>query len=144
MVADPCTCHHSQNFALLPQKSHRFQARQIRHGCLLHPTALDRSSQKQANPMPYAGCSMDLIKCFNTIRRKIGWQPCPGVPRIYIEKWKHSLKNLSRTWCFGPSVTPQFEVNSGLCEGDPMSVTGMISIGLLWIRPFEPQTPLVM
>ena len=39
-----------------------------------------------------------------------------------------------RTWCLGSSVTEPFAVNNGLCEGDPLSVVGVISIGFLWVQ----------
>ena len=106
-------------------------------------SAMDASYKQQRliersreSDIAYAGCSMDLVKCFNTIRRKIPIAALRklGVPPPYLDKWGGSLQHLQRTWCLGETVSLPFSVNNGLCEGDPFSVVGMISLGFLWIQ----------
>ena len=92
--------------------------------------------QARERDEPYAGCSMDLVKCFNTIRRPVPMAALRqmGVPQHFLIKWETSLDSLTRTWCIGDTVSEPFAVNNGLCEGGPLSVVGMISIGLLWTQ----------
>ena len=81
------------------------------------------------------GCCMDLLKCFNTIRRRVPLAVLRklGLAEIHLEQWQSSMSRLKRTWCLPSYTSDPIEVNNGMCEGDPFSVVGMLSLGFLWV-----------
>ena len=85
---------------------------------------------------PMGGCCMDLLKCFNTIRRAIPLAILQrlGLAEEHSHQWSLSMQRLSRSWCLGSYTSSPIEVNNGMCEGDPFSVVGMLSLGLLWVQ----------
>ena len=91
-----------------------------------------------------SGCCMDLIKCFNTIRRRIPLAILAtlGVPLEALQTWALSMEHLQRTWVLGSAVSAPLDVNNGLCEGDSFSVVGMLSLGYAWVLTLREQDPL--
>ena len=92
---------------------------------------------------PTSGCNMDLIKCFNTIRRKIPLKVLThlGIPDGPLRQWELSMRHLQRTWCLQEFVSPPVGVNNGVCEGDPFSVAAMLSLGHLWVQNVKHSAP---
>ena len=82
-----------------------------------------------------SGCCMDLIKCFNTIRRRIPLAILAvlGAPADALQTWALSMEHLTRTWILGSTMSEPIPVNNGLCEGDSFSVVGMLCLGYAWI-----------
>ena len=91
-----------------------------------------------------SGCCMDLIKCFNTIRRRIPLAILAtlGVPLEALQTWALSMEHLQRTWVLGSAISEPMSVNNGLCEGDSFSVVGMLSLGYAWVLTLRAQDSL--
>lgn len=77
-----------------------------------------------------SGCSLDLIKCFDTIRRIVPKQILAkiGLQDALLEQWSLSQDKLQRTWVLGSSTNLPTSTNNGCPEGDPFSVACMIVI----------------
>ena len=90
-----------------------------------------------------SGCSIDLIKCFNTIKRDVPLQILShlGVPRTHLTQWEGSMQSLHRCWCLGDFISPTTETSSGCAEGDPMSVVAMLAISYGWITAINEVAP---
>ena len=90
-----------------------------------------------------SGCSIDLIKCFNTIKRTIPLAILSrlGVPEVHLHQWEASMKSLHRCWCLAEYMSPTIEATSGCAEGDPMSVVAMLAISYNWIVAVNEVSP---
>eukprot|EP00438_Fugacium_kawagutii_P017647 Skav235521 [mRNA] locus=scaffold625:1005043:1008354:+ [translate_table: standard] len=80
------------------------------------------------------GYSLDITKCFNAIGRRPTYELFlkGGMCRDHADFWFHSLGNMSRTAIILSSYSETYEASTGLPEGDPASVLGMILIGYNW------------
>ena len=81
-----------------------------------------------------SGFSLDLRKCFNLVPRT----PLRallrrlGLPLQVIDQWLNSLKDLKRRWSITGTISPAYACTTGMPEGDPMSVIGMLAVSELW------------
>ena len=83
-----------------------------------------------------AGCSIDPLKCFNTIfpsavRAALLWV---GVPEVLVETWHwfFTLQHLGRIWKLGSECIPVLPANHGCPEGDSYSVLAFLSLANVW------------
>lgn len=89
-----------------------------------------------------SGFALDLKRCFNTISRQSSAMIMRGVgiPEYVIQVWLQSLNHLTRTWTVQGLSSSPCSTNNGLPEGDPMSVTAMLTIAYAWIHHVQRQT----
>ncbi|CAL1159213.1 unnamed protein product [Cladocopium goreaui] len=82
-----------------------------------------------------AGATLDLVKCFNLIRRKFASRALRaiGCPDQIVLKWEETTKGLNRYWEIQGEVSDKITSTTGCAEGDPISVVVMIAIAALWI-----------
>eukprot|EP00438_Fugacium_kawagutii_P019463 Skav230466 [mRNA] locus=scaffold186:317909:336027:+ [translate_table: standard] len=91
-----------------------------------------------------SGISIDLHKCFNTIKRSVAFSifTAIGGPPDIANRWQGALKSMTRTWSVHMCASPLRPTNCGLPEGDALSVLGMICVALGWIKWIEAATAL--
>eukprot|EP00438_Fugacium_kawagutii_P022469 Skav232355 [mRNA] locus=scaffold2646:490520:494785:+ [translate_table: standard] len=86
-----------------------------------------------------SGISIDLHKCFNTIKRPVvlALFKTLGGPADICRRWQGALQHMSRTWSVQMCASDTKPTNCGLPEGDALSVLGMICVAFGWIRWVE-------
>ena len=106
--------------------------------CYAQQRRIERSRTQGTS---FSGCCLDLIKCFNTIRRQVPLEALAhmGLARSHLQMWSASMHHLQRTWILGAFASDPVSVNNGLCEGDSFSVVGMLSLGMLWVSSVRHQ-----
>eukprot|EP00438_Fugacium_kawagutii_P025691 Skav203438 [mRNA] locus=scaffold1836:265307:269464:+ [translate_table: standard] len=82
------------------------------------------------------GFSLDIEKCFNGFGRVplVELLRYHGMGTTASTAWLHSLQRMSRCAVLLDSVSEAQYASTGLAEGDPLSVCGMIAVGLTWYR----------
>eukprot|EP00438_Fugacium_kawagutii_P033522 Skav222497 [mRNA] locus=scaffold1835:669488:672655:+ [translate_table: standard] len=90
--------------------------------------------QARANQVDMVGLSIDLLKCFNTIRRSrvIAMMKRLGIDDKILRQWDESLLVSQRIWCIGSAVSSPIPAPSGCPEGDPISVAAMLTVAYCW------------
>lgn len=91
--------------------------------------------QKAKDHSSRAGATLDLIKCFNLIRRSFASRALQaiGCPLPIIRKWEESTMNLRRYWEIQGQISELVHSTTGCAEGDPVSVLVMIAIATMWV-----------
>ena len=91
---------------------------------------------------PTSGCSLDLRKCFNTIKRKIPIKILGkmGMEITLLTQWSQSQDKLQRVWAIGHHTSMPVPTNNGCPEGDPMSVVCMLAVAYGWTLSVRAQT----
>ena len=109
--------------------------------CYAQQRRLERARE---HAVPFSGCCLDLIKCFNTIRRQVPLTALAhmGLPADLIDTWSNSMQHLQRTWILGSYASTPVTVNNGLCEGDSFSVVGMLCLGMMWVTSVRHHDPI--
>eukprot|EP00438_Fugacium_kawagutii_P019091 Skav234719 [mRNA] locus=scaffold634:296928:300053:- [translate_table: standard] len=97
---------------------------------------------------PTSGMSIDLIKCFNTIKRPVAaaFLQKMGASQDLINRWMGALSSLKRFWTANRCDSALQPTNCGLPEGDALSVIGMIAVSVAWIsylQQYEPEASLL-
>eukprot|EP00438_Fugacium_kawagutii_P005146 Skav207840 [mRNA] locus=scaffold3025:85744:89028:+ [translate_table: standard] len=80
------------------------------------------------------GITLDLTKCFNTLRRTRLLQQMRDLnfPAELVECWYFSLQSLSRYWDIGGFASDTVGSTTGCPEGDAFSVLTMLLVCLAW------------
>lgn len=88
------------------------------------------------------GATLDLVKCFNLIRRSFVLRAMTqlGCPATIVSKWATTIQPMTRFWEVDGSISEEVEVSAGCAEGDPVSVYAMISLAVVWVYTC-PQSP---
>ena len=79
---------------------------------------------------PLAGFSLDIIKCFNQVPR----QPMRhlllhlGLPVALVDTWMSFLQDMTRHTVFSGALGQPIGSTTGLPEGCPLSVVGMVAL----------------
>jgi ribonuclease HI len=80
------------------------------------------------------GFNLDISKCFN----RFGRMPIAlflrknGFDQQSCDMWISSIGRMTRSACILGSVSEPVQATTGLAEGDPLSVCGMILVGYGW------------
>ena len=90
---------------------------------------------------PLAGFSLDIIKCFNQVPRAPMRQLLLhlGLPAALVETWMSFLASITRHTVFHESLGLPIGSTTGLPEGCPLSVVGMVA--LCWYLSALPRAP---
>ena len=90
---------------------------------------------KIGNP-DVGGFYLDICKCFNGFGRLpvITALVQSGFPRDQAQMWSKSLAGMTRSLDALQSCSTLSPATTGLAEGDPLSVCGMVIIGNCWYR----------
>ena len=82
-----------------------------------------------------SGVTLDLIKCYNLIRRIFASHTLKtfGMPAGILEKWETCMSKLCRFWEIDGSVSETLPTTTGCAEGDPIAVIVMICIATTWV-----------
>ena len=100
---------------------------------LIFESAIDiEFSQFQSEPL--AGFVLDLEKAFNALPRSCIFVALKrlGVPLWLITKWRSHLKQLTRCLVIGENIQLGCVSNTGVPEGDALSILAMTSLSFAW------------
>ena len=90
--------------------------------------------------IPCSGLVLDLRKAFNLLpRAPIGYlMQVLGVPADQVSFWLFSLSKLRRTFQVNNHLSTPLHSTTGVPEGDPISVLGMIGFCWLYVELLRP------
>ena len=93
---------------------------------------LEKMSHNQTDK---SGVTLDLIKCYNLIRRIFASHTLReyGMPQNIITKWECCMSKLHRFWEINGQVSESITTTTGCAEGDPIAVVVMICIATTWV-----------
>ena len=92
-----------------------------------------------------AGCTVDLVKCFNLLPRRPleAIAEHVGIPKGIVVAWHHYIGQLERRFVIRGSTGPPVRSVTGYPEGCPLSVVAMAITNLLCHKWLELQKPTV-
>ena len=81
-----------------------------------------------------SGLTLDLQKCFNTVRWLLALKILTllRIPIGLLWKWISSIQRLQRYWLLGGFVIPAGNATTGFPEGDVWSVVMMLGLACYW------------
>ena len=93
--------------------------------------------------LPTSGFCLDLVKCFNTINRQAIAKLLLrlGLPNAIVTLWINSISLLKRFWVLDHQCSHIIGSNTGIPEGDSISVICMIAIGYGWTQAVAQHAP---
>ena len=103
----------------------------------------DLISKRSSQGRPLCGFVLDIIKCFNVLDRgllktlfdQLGFDPA------VTGLWMLALRDMQRSVLVGGYVYGSSSSNSGIPEGDPLSVVGMFVFAYSFFRYIENREP---
>eukprot|EP00435_Cladocopium_sp_Y103_P033463 s2507_g8.t1 len=92
---------------------------------------------------PRGGVTLDLIKCYNLIRRQFAIVTMSAfhVPDDVIASWTTAMQHLTRFWELSGEASVPTPTTAGCTEGDPLAVAIMVMIGAVWVFNAPWQNP---
>ena len=95
---------------------------------------------------PLAGFSVDIVKCFNQVPRLPLRQLFRhmGLPESLLSLWFDFLSKTERCPCFHGSMGSGLPSTTGMPEGDPLSVVGMVALCWLAVQRTKVQSSFVL
>ena len=86
----------------------------------------------------FGGFNLDLTKCFNRLPRKplLFGLARLGIPQPILLAWEQALSALQRRFRIGQDIGPSHRSVTGIPEGDPMSIVGMLCFNILMDKYF--------
>ena len=81
-----------------------------------------------------SGFVLDILKAFNAVCREIAaYALCRlGVPKQFVLQWMKALTGLRRSCCIQGNMGPPLPSNTGVPEGDCISILAMTAITFAW------------
>ena len=103
----------------------------------------DLVSHRQSVGQPLCGLVLDIVKCFNVLDRRLlkALFDRFGFDRQITALWMDALAGLSRAVLIGGYAYGESFSNSGIPEGDPLSVVGMFVFAFAFSRFVDHHVP---